>query len=620
MLAEFSPQMHQHYQRLTGKNTGRDNRHSLIQAVRAGYMRQLFPDDIAFNTAFTGVPIANFIDIVARDMAEVIAPLPSLACTSGRMQSDSDRRRAMNKNRIGDNFWVGSRLEQQMLTGADHYVTYGFLPFYVEPDLKSRQPYIHVESPINAYYELDRYGQPTIYAKYWLKTVDELCAMFPDLERIICDDGQGGTCQGGTQLKMVRWVDKERVTLFLPERRGLILNSYDHKLSRLPVWIAERPGDGDEPRGQFDDVVWVQVARAMMGTYALEAAALAVQAPIAVPEDMDEFPVGPHAILQSENAKDIHRVPLELPASVFAEGQVLDGELKMGSRYPDARTGGMKASVITGKGVEALLGTFDTQIKGAQMVLRVALEQVTSRCFETDEVWFANESKVIRGNLSGQSYELTYTPARDINGRWDCTVTYGFAAGMHPAQSIVTMLQLVGAGVIAKETFQENLPFQIDALQEKRKIDTEGAREALKQGLFSVIQSAGPMALQGQDPTPFLRLATDAIRATQEGKSIEDAIAGAFEAMEQAKQEEAERAAAAQADAQAAAPGGGAGGGEGGDNPLAFNGLPQGVAPGQAGLPPGGSPTIMQAVAGFRGNANLPINSAVIRRNIPTGN
>jgi hypothetical protein len=50
-----------------------------------------------------------------------------------------------------------------------------------------------------------------------------------------------------------------------------------------------------------------------------------------------------------------------------------------------------------------------------------------------------------------------------------------------------------------------------------------------------------------------------------------------------------------------------------------FNGLPEGVAPGQAGLPPGGQPTVSQMVAGFRGNANLPVNSATIRRTVPTG-
>lgn len=622
-MPSFATDLHAKFTRLMSENAGRDNRHAMVRAVREGHMRQLFPDELNFSISFEGVPVANFIDIVARDMAEVIAPLPALACVSGRMQTDADQQRAERKNRIGDNFWLHSKLETQMLRGADWYITYGFVAFFTEPDLSAKKPYTHIEDPKDAYYKLDRFGRPVVYAKAWLKTVDELCALFPDLAGIIEKDNDGKDCEGSTQLKLVRWVEGDSVTMFLPERRGLVLTSYKHLLrGRIPVWIAERPGGTPgKPRGQFDDVISVQVARAIMGLLHLEATALAVQAPIAAPDDMDEFPVGPHAILQSENAKDIHRVSLEVPSTVFAENQVLDQEMKLGARYPDARTGGVQASVVTGKGVEALMGTFDTQVKGAQMVFREALQQVTSQQFECDEAWWPNETKVVSGTLSGASYEFSYTPAKDINGRYDCMVTYGFAAGMHPAQSIVTMLQLEGAGLIAKGTTRENLPFQIDSVKEQRQINIEGAREALKQGIFSVIQSAGPMALQGQDPLPYLKLAADTIHAAQEGATIEDAITQAFEALQQAQQAAAEQATQQQAQAAAAAGGGApdAGGGGGGDNPLGFNGLPMGVAPGQAGLPPGGAPTIAQAVAGFRGNASQPINSYTVRRNIPTG-
>lgn len=608
------------FNQLQGRHSARDQQHALISSVRRGHMRQLFPEELNFSISFDGVPTANFIDIVARDMAEAIAPLPSLACVSGKMKSQADLERAEKKNRIGDQYWRHCRLERQMLDGADNYVSYGFMPVFVEPDVEGKAPFVHVEDPKDAYYELDRFGRTVLYSKHWLKSVDELCALFPEYKNIIRKDEKGKEVLGSTHLKMVRWVEGPYVTMFLPERSGLVLTRYEHKLKgRLPVRIAIRPGtDPQFPRGQFDDVVWVQVARAIIATLHLEATSLAVQAPIAAPADMDEFPIGPLAILQSANAKDIHRVPLEVPSTVFAEGQVLDGEMKLGARYPDARTGGIQgASVVTGKGVEALLGTFDTQIKGAQMVLTELLQEITSMCFEMDEAWWPHENKIVSGTLSGSSYEFSYTPSGDIAGRFNCTVTYGFAAGMHPAQSIVTMLQLEGAGLIAKGTTQENLPFQIDAIQEKRKIDVEGTREALKQGLFSVVQSAGPMALQGQDPMPYLRLAVDTVKGVEDGQPIEEAVYAAFTAMQAAQQAAAQQAAEQQA--QAAGPGSGADAGAGGENPLGFNGLPQGVAPGQAGLPPGGSPTIAQAVAGFRGDANLPVNSYTVKRNIPTG-
>jgi hypothetical protein len=603
------------YNRLRARNAKRDNTMALIRQVRNGNIRQMFPGELAFNLSFEGSPIANFVDIVARDMAEGLAPLPALACVSGKMKTDADQRRAEAKNRIGDNYWSHSKLETQMLRGADRYVTYGFLPFFIEPDTKNKIPFIQVLDPLNSYYELDRFGRTRVFAKRYHKNIDDLCAMFPEHASQIRTDPKNDKAESGsTELELVSWVDDDCVTLFLPSRSALMLAKYEHKLkSGPPVHIAERPGLDDTPRGQFDDVIWVQVARAIMSTLALEAASIAVQAPIAVPSDMDELPVGPHALMTSDNPQNIRRVALDLPQGIFAEGQVLDQELHTGARYPDARSGNSTASVITGKGVEALLGTFDTQIKGGQMVFKEAFQRITAMCFEYDEAWWPNDQKTISGTISGASWELDYSPASDIAGRYTCTVTYGFAAGMHPSQSIVTMLQLEGAGLIAKGTTQENLPFSIDMIQEQKKINVEGSREALKQGLFALVQSSGQMAAAGQDPTPVITLAVSVIKDLQNGLAVEDAVAKAYAAQKAA----AEQAAAEQAAQQAAQapPDGGAAPPDGGGG----DGLPPGVAPGQAGLPAGGRPTVNQMISGLRGDGSTPVQQAEIRRSVATG-
>ena len=592
-----------HYTRLTSRFQKRKRVMELVHGVRQGNIRQLFPSELDFSITFEGSPIANFVDTVARDMAEVLAPLPALACVSGKMQTDADQKRAERKNRIGDHYWYMSHLEKQMLRGADRYVTYSFLPYFIEPDVRGKRPFIHAENPRDAVYELDRFGQCRVYGYEWRRSIDDLCAQFPECAAIIRTNPETGKDEpnGDTELRLVRWVDGTNVTLMLPERSGVILAQYAHKMSRPPVVIAERPGEDDTPRGQFDDVVWVQVARAIMSTLALEAASIAVQSPVAVPTDMDEFAIGPHAILQSDDAQAIHKVNLDLPPQIFAEGQVLDEELKRGARYPDARTGGVQASVITGKGVEALMGTFDAQIKGAQLVFKDALQEVTSLCFEMDEAWWPNETKTVRGTISGASYEFDYVPAKDINGRWDCTVTYGFAMGMQPSQSIVTLLQLEGAGLIAKGTTQENLPFSIDHVQEQRKIDIEGWRDALKQGMFAYVQSSAQIAAQGGDPSPLFGMAVDVIHQLQQGSSVEDAVQSAYATMQQNQQQE-------EAGEQPGAP----------DETDQMGGGPD-QGPPVSGGPQGGSPTLEQMVAGFRGAGNLPVQQAQIRRSVPTG-
>lgn len=613
-----------HYKRLKQRFHKRDRINETIHEVRQGNIRQLFPSELNFSITFDGSPIANFVDIVAHDMAEGIAALPSLACASGQMKTDADLKRADTKNRIGDEYWRWSRLQLQMFKGADRYVTYGFLPFFVAPDTEGKCPYIFVEDPRKAYYELDRYGRTKVYSYQWKKSIDELVAMFPEHASAIRTDPKAPNrrsqqASDDTELDLIRWVDDKQVILMLPERDGLILDSYEHLMPRAPVWIAERPGEDDSPRGQFDDVIWVQVARSIMATLALEAASIAVQAPIAVPSDVDQLSIGPHAIMQADDAQAIHKVNLDLPTQIFAENASLDNELRVGSRYPEARSGGVNSSVITGKGVEALLGTFDSQIKGAQEVLREALQNITSFCFEMDEKWWPNESKTLTGTISGTSYETHYTPAADINGRYVCRVNYGFLTGMQPSQAYVTILQLEGAGLIARGTAQDNLPFQLDQIQEDKKINVQGFREALKQGLFAMVQGTGAMVAQGQDPLPLMKMVVQTIHQLQEGVTVEDAVEQGFEALAAAQQQAQQQAEEAQEQAQGAQgpEAGGAPPGQGG--PPGGPGGPQGVAPGQAGLPPGGRPALEQLIAGFRGNGNLPVLQSQVRRQIPIG-
>jgi hypothetical protein len=58
----------------------RDIRMEQIQAVRKGNMADVFPD--MFPSDMPHSMIANFIDVAARDLAEVLAPLPSINCST----------------------------------------------------------------------------------------------------------------------------------------------------------------------------------------------------------------------------------------------------------------------------------------------------------------------------------------------------------------------------------------------------------------------------------------------------------------------------------------------------------------------------------------------------------
>lgn len=601
--------------------SARDRRMSEVTLVRKGEVSIMAPG--LFSEDWPKPIIANAIDVIARDFAGTLAPLPTLNCSSRAMRTDADKRKAGKKNKIGASYWKNSDLAQHMLVGADQYLTYGFLPFYIEPDFKRDTPVIRLENPIGVYYETDRFGEVRFFAKCWREPAWKIAAQFPELAgRIIPRDPYSGRLNTEAEIEVVRTCDKTNWSLILPERNELVLDSYPHGLDKLPVVIAERPGLG-EPQGQFDQVLWVWLAQARLALMQLDAAHKAVNSPTVLPRDAIEFSVGPDAIIQTDNPSAVRKVSLDLPGGAFAVSEQLSDEVKLGARFPEGRTGGIDASVITGRGVQALMGGYSTQVAEAQIILGAALSKATSLCFEMDCRLWGTMRKRIQGNTAGEPYDLTYVPHTDIGDNYSCDVTYGYAAGLSPNQAVVMLLQLRGDKLISRDTFRRQLPFDVDVDDEQRRIDVNDTEDAAMQGLFALLQSLGPMATQGLDPMPVLRAATIFIKARRDGVPVETALERAFTPPEPPPAPPGAPAGAGDAApidplAQLGAGGGDIVPGAVGDVPgVNANGLPTGVAPGQAGLPPGGMPDIATLVAGMR--AGRPVMDSTITRRLPTG-
>lgn len=593
----------------------RDRAMDMIQVVRHGDIDRLFPD--LFSDDIPKSVVANLVDVAARDLAEVMAPLPNLACSAGNMRTDADRRKAALKNKIGHNYWAKSRLESGMFDFADSYNSFGFAAFVVEPDMKGYCPRIRVENPTGVYYSRDRWGNVVEYVKETCATAGELAALYPEFRgRILSMGSDRKQREGSSWLTIVSYRDAERTVVYLPECGDLILAEAANPLSRVPVAIMERFDLGRVPRGQFDDVVWVQLARSLMALYQIQAADKSINAPIAMPDDVTEVGIGPDAVLRTQNPQAIQRVRLDVPRDSWMLSEQLDRESKMGARYPDARTGGVKGSIITGRGVEAMLGTFDTQIKTFQVLATEALELATSLCFEMDVVLWPNMRKTINGTMSGKSFEVTYVPARDIQQNWSVSVTYGFAAGMTPSQAIVTLLQLRGDRLIQRDTFRRALPFDVDPDEEQRGLDVEEMESGLLQGFLSTLQGIGPMMAQGGDVMQVLTAASTAISARQKGRPLHEAIVEAFTPPEPEPTEELPPE--GMPGEEGMPPGGE--GMEGLPPGMSPDGRQRGVAPGQAGQPPGGMPSIMSLIAEMKGKTgSTPNMQAGVLRKIPTG-
>ena len=567
------------------RNAERDARNQDVLAVRKGKISEVYPD--FFPDGIDANVVANFIDIVARDLSEVMAPLPAVNCSAANQVSDRARAFADKRTRIASNYFAHADLAVQMYSGADWYITYGFLPFIIELDEEAKLPHIRLENPLGAYPEFDRYGRCIAFAKRYTMTIAELVSQFPEFELQLLGERRYDQ-DLNAQIEMIRYYDKDQSLIYIPARNNLVLSRAKNPIGKMMVVVARKPSIDGELRGQFDDILGIQLLRNRFALLAMEAAEKSVQSPIVLPTDVQEMQLGGDAIIRTSNPAGVRRVELNIPAGAFTEQELLNRELRVGARYPEGRTGNVNASIVTGQGVQALMGAFDTQVKSAQAIFASALRDVITVCFEVDEKIFPAE-KTIRGVDSGAPYEVVYKPSKDIKGDYSADVRYGMLAGLNPAQGLIFMLQALGGKLISKDMAMRELPFTVNVSQEAEKIEVEDMRAALLASLQAYTQAIPQMAMSGGNPGQVVTQIAQVIKARQGGKAIEDAVEEIFAPQQQVPP----AGAPTMVEQPSPAP-----------EALAGGALP----------PEGGAPDIMSLLSGLTASGNATASVRTVRR------
>jgi hypothetical protein len=270
---------------------------------------------------------------------------------------------------------------------------------------------------------------------------------------------------------------------------------------------------------------------------------------------------------------------------LFPEQQILAQEQRTGSRYPEGRSGSIDASIITGQGVQALMGTFDTQVQTFQRLNASALEDVIEMCFRMDEAYWPDVKKTRRIKDNGAPRTYTYTPGKDIAGEYTIDVTYGAIAGLDPNRGLVFVLQALAGGLIAKTTARKTLPVDLNIEDEERQIQLEQIDSSVAATLAMLPQAIPQLAAMGQDPREIAMQTVEVRKLVAKGKSVAEAMEAVFAPKEAPAPPPSpvEQAAAAQ---QGGPPMPGQG--EGGASDLLMS---------LVGMTPGGSPNLQSTIS-----------------------
>jgi hypothetical protein len=521
--------------RLQTRYAARDQRMRDVLSVRQGDISKVYP--AMFSEEYPKPLVANFVDVAARDLAEVMAPLPAFECSATNMVSDSARKTADTRTRIANYFVTSSDLQIQMYSGADWFNTYGMLPGIVEMDYETNNPRIRLLNPFGVYPEIDRFGRTISLTQIIASDAETMAAQFPEFaDQII---SRNSMTPGSPYLSVIRYHDKDQDLIFLPERNNLVLANTPNPVGKCLARVALRASLDGEARGQFDDVLAVQLARARFAVLQIQAAEKSIQAPIAIPQDVQELALGPDSIMRSANPQAIRRVPLELPNGVFTESGVLERELRLGARYPEVRSGNLDASIITGRGVQALQAGFDTQVRAAQAQFARLFGDLVSVCFEVDEKVFGSITKTIKGQEDGTPYSMKYIPSRDIKGEYGVDVRYGIMSGMDPNRAIIALLQMRSDKLVSRDYVRREIPMELNVTQEEQRVDIEEMRDSLRVAVAQYAQAIPALAAQGQDPTQIITRIAEVIKGRQKGLQLETIIEKAFAPEEPSPEEQA---------------------------------------------------------------------------------
>jgi hypothetical protein len=591
-------------QRIRDAARARDQRQKDVRDIRSNdvdtIMPSLLPDK------FPKPIVANLINTVAKDYSELMGAMPSINCTSGVITSQAAKKFSAKRTKIAHYWVIDSRLPAgNQVEFCDHYITYGMGIYCVEPDFEKSQPVIRVENPIGTYPEWDLFGRLISFTKSWHEEAIHLVAKFPQLKRLL----QGNNTSSGQddswqhrEIEVVKYCDKDQYVMYIPQAGDTVVMRMPNPFGKLMISIAKQPCYDKEIRGMFDDAIYPQLAKGQMALLALEGVHKSVRATLALPRDVQKLTIGDDSVVRTDNPDKIRYIAPDYPQYAMQEGASLEQELMKSTRYNEARGGSIDASIITGKGVQALMGSFNTVVTTGQAVVGEALRCAIEMAFEMDEKLWPDLQKTIRGIVNGTPFEENYVPRKDIKGVYTVDVTYGFAAGQDPARAIVALLQLRGDQLVSRDFVQRQLPMDIDIVQLQTQIDNEQMTDALKQGVMAYVQQLGAIAAQGGDVTQLLTEVAAIISKREKGTPLHEAVLEAFTPKTAPEQQGMPQG--------PPGPGGGAGGPQG---PGGIQGLPPGVAAGQQGMAPGGRPGLMELLAGLSGN-NARMGATIQRR------
>ena len=276
-----------------------------------------------------------------------------------------------------------------------------------------------------------------------------------------------------------------------------IVDFVPNPLKSGPSFVVAKRFSFDRLQGQFDQVVGLMASMAKINILSVIAMEDAVFTETNIVGEIEsgQYRKGRNAINYLTPGSQVVKPVTNLPYQLFEAVGRLERQLRVVAGYPVQDDAISPNSFVTGRGLEELESGVSQMVNEYHTILEYALQEVDAKRLELDEVLFSRKRKPLTGTYKGASFSESYTPSVDIDKNYVTKRKYGAMASFDAPNKIITGLQLMQAGIIDRETMQQEMDGLENLTQINERITKQKTEEVLYQMLLQQSQQGDKSAM-----------------------------------------------------------------------------------------------------------------------------
>ena len=274
-----------------------------------------------------------------------------------------------------------------------------------------------------------------------------------------------------------------------------ILDFIPNPLDSGPAFVIGKKFSFDRLQGQYDQIIGLMASMAKINVMSIIAMEDAVFTETNISGEIEsgQYRKGRFAVNYLAPGTQVSKPASNVPYQIFQQIDRIERQLRVGGSYPTQDDSQSPLSFATGRGLEELGASMSLMIREYHTVMSDAIEMIDSKRLEWDAKMYGGMSKSLSGYMNNTFYSETYDPSKDISS-YKTRRVYGAMAGYDEPQKIVTGLQLLQAGIIDKQTLQENLDGLDNIVRVNDRITKEKADSVLFDTLLAQSQQGNAKA------------------------------------------------------------------------------------------------------------------------------